>query len=73
MAARNDRRDPFQEPPVDKDYIGNIWGWKFSLFSLLLILLMLALMIYRHVTMNVPVEGTPVEPTEHFHQEADPQ
>jgi len=29
------------------DYIGNMWGWKFSIFSLGLILLTFGLLIYR--------------------------
>lgn len=29
-------------------YIGNIWGWKFSFISLGIIVAMLLLMLYRH-------------------------
>lgn len=47
MAA--DKKDPF-----DGDYIGNIWGWKFSLIGLILILLLFGLMVYRHLSMDVP-------------------
>lgn len=43
------KRDPF-----DGEYIGNIWGWKFSLFGLVLILLFLGLMLYRHAVLGVP-------------------
>lgn len=43
MVEKNDTR------PTDPndDYIGNMWGWKFSIFSLFLILLTLGVMIYR--------------------------
>lgn len=44
-----DKKDPF-----DGEYIGNIWGWKFSLIGLGLILLLLAIMLYRHWKMDVP-------------------
>ena len=37
---------------------GNIWGWKFSLYGLALILILLGLMIYRHIALDVPF-GTP--------------
>ncbi|PHN03783.1 hypothetical protein [Flavilitoribacter nigricans] len=44
-----DKKDPF-----DGEYIGNIWGWKFSFIGLALILLLLALMAYRHWKLGVP-------------------
>ncbi len=36
-----------QEDKVDDDYIGNMWGWKFSLFSLGLILFSMFVMWTR--------------------------
>ena len=35
----------------DDQYMGNIWGWKFSLFSLalLIILLIIAFFRYQHI------------------------
>jgi len=39
---------------MDGDYIGNIWGWKISYLGLALILIMLAMMIYRHIAMDKP-------------------
>lgn len=47
-----DKKDPF-----DGEYIGNIWGWKFSLIGLVLILLLLGLMVYRHWALGVPFGG----------------
>lgn len=43
--------------PEEEEYLGNIWGWRFSLIGLVLILVMLALMIYRHYTMDIPFGG----------------
>jgi hypothetical protein len=45
-----DKRDPF-----DGDYIGNIWGWKFSLVGLALLVVLGGLIAYRHYTMDVPL------------------
>jgi len=36
-----------QNTDPNDDYIGNMWGWKFSIFSLGLILLTLGILIYR--------------------------
>ncbi|MEN0003676.1 MAG: hypothetical protein AAF798_06020 [Bacteroidota bacterium] len=47
----------------EEHYPGNIWGWKFSLFGLVVIVLLLGLMIYRHITLDVPF-GEPKTPTE---------
>jgi predicted MFS family arabinose efflux permease len=44
-----DKKDPF-----DGEYIGNIFGWKFSMVGLALILLLSALMLYRHWKLGVP-------------------
>lgn len=44
-----------KKDPYDGEYIGNIWGWKFSLFGLGLILLLLAVIAYRHYTLQVPL------------------
>lgn len=46
----SEKRDPY-----DGEYIGNIWGWKFSLFGLALILLLLVVIVYRHYTLQVPL------------------
>lgn len=41
--------------PFDGEYIGNIWGWKFSFIGLGVILFMFGLIVYRHYTLDVPV------------------
>jgi len=44
-----------QRDPYDGDYVGNIFGWKLSMYGLVLILGFCALAAYRHYTMDVPV------------------
>lgn len=47
---------------------GNIWGWKFSLIGLALIVLLGGLAAYRHVSLGVPFGEmtipSPMEATE---------
>lgn len=51
MAEKNEnKKDPF-----DGEYIGNIWGWKFSLIGGVFIALLLCFAAYRHYTMGVPL------------------
>ncbi len=50
------------------EYVGNIWGWKFSLFGLALIVFLSGLMIYRHYTLGVPFgEATVESSVESYH------
>ncbi len=53
-SGNSEKKDQIQD---EEDYIGNIWGWRFSMIGLALILLMLALMIYRHYTLDIPFGG----------------
>lgn len=60
------KKDKKKEPilfrdPFDGEYIGNIWGWKYSLIGAAIILFFLTLMIYRHYTLGVSFGGTPEE------------
>ena len=50
MNEKEDKKDPF-----DGEYIGNIWGWKFSLFGAALMLFLLAVIAYRHYALKVPL------------------
>lgn len=44
---------PLEKPSdSEEEYIGNIWGWKFSFISLGIIVAMLLLMWYRYATME---------------------
>lgn len=46
----------------DPRYVGNIWGWKFSYFSAILILALLLLMAYRYA--QLPPEERKFKPTD---------
>lgn len=37
-----------------EEHPGNMFGWKFSLIGLIIILLFLGIAIYRHYTLGVP-------------------
>ncbi|MCB0678071.1 MAG: hypothetical protein KDC30_15330 [Saprospiraceae bacterium] len=50
---KQEARDPF-----DGDYIGNIWGWKFSFIGLGMILFFVLLMWYRYATLDPDRPGT---------------
>lgn len=54
----NEKKDPF-----DGEYIGNIWGWKISFIGLGFIVVLTALIVYRHLSMNVPFRLDEPEPT----------
>ena len=41
-----------RDKEFDSEYIGNVWGWKFSVFGLVLILTLALSMWYRHYTTN---------------------
>jgi Arabinose efflux permease len=38
--------------PWDGEYIGNIWGWKFSFFSLFFLVALILLMWYRFESLD---------------------
>ncbi len=38
----------------DKEYPGNIWGWKFSFISLGIIVVLLSLAFYKYSTLDQP-------------------
>lgn len=42
------------DEPIE-DYSRNIWGWKFSMFSLVLLLMMSGIMGYRHFVLGEKV------------------
>ena len=44
-----------QKKLEDQEYIGNIWGWKFSLWGLVFILIMVAALIYRQEVLGIPI------------------
>lgn len=56
------------EEPSEEEYIGNIWGWKFSIVGLVLILIFAALLAYRTFVMEVPISEQEASP---FRQETE--
>jgi hypothetical protein len=54
--------DPKQKKdPFDGDYIGNIWGWRFSIFGAGLIVFFLLIILYRYYTVDPDtLEGKPL-------------
>lgn len=50
MSEKKETKDPF-----DGEYIGNIWGWKFSLIGGAIILFLVLVAMYRHYTLDVPI------------------
>jgi hypothetical protein len=40
--------------PHDGDYMGNIFGWRISLFGLIVLLFFLGWILYRHYALDVP-------------------
>lgn len=47
----------------NEDYMGNIWGWKFSFIGLFIILLFVGWLTYSHLyrDMPVPQDGEKIE------------
>lgn len=52
MDLEEKKTTPERLPPAS----GNIWGWKFSLVSLGIIIFMLGLAAYRHWQLGVPFD-----------------
>lgn len=46
----NNSENPLENP--ESEYIGNIWGWKFSFISLGIIVAMLLIMLLRYAYLN---------------------
>lgn len=45
----------FRTPDEDAPYPGNIWGWKFSLIGLALIVILSLGLVYRHFVLGIPL------------------
>ena len=68
--AENEQKEEGKEP-FDGEYIGNIWGWRFSLAGLALILVMCGIMVYRHHALGVPFSGEALPEPEQTEMPAD--
>ncbi|MEM6697037.1 MAG: hypothetical protein AAF806_05095 [Bacteroidota bacterium] len=56
------------EDPSDQEYMGNIWGWKFSIAGLILIIIFGLLLAYRTFVMEIPISNQEASP---FRQETE--
>lgn len=60
------KRDPFDGP-----YVGNIWGKRMTIYGGIFLLVMLAIMLYRHWAMDAPFGMDEAQPTfeQPYHQQ----
>lgn len=61
-------RKQLTEEPSQESYMGNIWGWKFSIFGLILILLFVGLLAYRYLVLGISINESEASP---FYQHED--
>ncbi|MFK7934943.1 MAG: hypothetical protein AB8G22_15645 [Saprospiraceae bacterium] len=47
-------RDEVLNKPWDGEYMGNIWGWKLSIIGGIVLALMVAWIIYAHLSTGTP-------------------
>jgi len=52
MSKRKEQEEFFSN---EDNYMGNIWGWRLSMIGLIVIVGLTSLIVYRHVTLDVPV------------------
>jgi len=52
MSKRKEQEEFFSN---EENYLGNIWGWRLSKIGLVVIVALTSLIIYRHLTLDVPV------------------
>lgn len=57
MSDKN-KRPHFLDEFDNGEYLGNIWGWKFSFISLAVITILSLYVLYRYSTQEVPNEPT---------------
>jgi len=50
------------QDPDEQEYMGNIWGWKFSIIGLVLIILFGFLLWYRVNVMDIPINKQEASP-----------
>ena len=58
MSDSENKRDPFDGP-----YVGNIWGRRMTIYGGIFLLVMLAIMLYRHWAMDAPFGMDEAQPT----------
>ncbi len=62
-----EKRKPFWFLTEYQEGDGNIWGWKFSIYGGIFIVLLLALAVYRSVSLDVPFTFDPEAEKEYQH------
>ena len=62
MSNNENKKPHFLDEYDDGEYLGNIWGWKFSFISLAVIVVLSNYVIYSYSTQEVPIEATYHEP-----------
>jgi len=63
MSDKKNQKPHFLDEYDDGEYLGNIWGWKFSFISLAVIIVLSAYVLYSYATQEVPIEPSHQEPT----------
>ena len=58
----NKNKKPHFLDEYDGEYLGNIWGWKFSFISLAVIIVLSIYVIYSYATQEATIEPTHQEP-----------
>ena len=56
MSDKN-KKPHFLDEYNDSEYLGNIWGWKFSFISLAVIIVLLIYVVYSYATQEIPIES----------------
>ena len=62
MSNNKNKKPHFLDEYDDGEYLGNIWGWKFSFISLAVIVVLSIYVIYSYATQEVAIEPTHQEP-----------
>ena len=62
MSNNKNKKHHFLDEYDDGEYLGNIWGWKFSFISLAVIVVLSIYVIYSYSTQEVTIEHTYHEP-----------
>lgn len=56
-----DKRTPEEHEEHPFQYVGNMWGWKFSYISLGIILFFIGLIAVRHWMLGIPYDPSQIQ------------
>lgn len=51
-----------KQPTEDPRYTGNLWGWRFSFISLIIILFFVGMIVVRHWMLGEPFDSSKIKP-----------